>query len=125
MHDIVVGGDVDVSGARKTRCSDLGGDDLAAQPVTVVVGVAVVHHDGDVLLDQLEHIFDGEVLAAVVTCAAEGGGHGMGALGEVLVSADGGLNGWGVEIRDVERVGEGIRLQFADVVFVSVGIDVV
>lgn len=125
VRDVVAGDEVDVAGGGEARGADLVGDDFAAQPVAVVVGVAGEHDDGEVLLDECEHVLDGAVFAAVVAGGAEGGGDGAGALGEVLVGADGGLDGGGVEVGDVEGIGEGVGLQFADVVFVSVGVDVV
>lgn len=125
MYDIVVRQDVDVARVREARGSDLVGNDLAAQPIAIVVGVPRIHHDGEILLYQLEYVFNSAVFPSVVAGGTESSGYGAGALGEVLVSANGGLNGWRVEISYVKRVWEGIRLQLADIVLVSVGIDVV
>ena len=125
VHDFVAGTDVDIAGAGEAGGVDLVGNNFAAEPIAVVVGVAGIHHNRNILLQELAHVLDGAGFPPIVPRSPESRADGTGRLGEVLVGTNSGLNFWGVEVLDVEQVREWIGLELADVVLVAIEHDVV
>lgn len=118
----VRGGDIRVTGVGVAGGGDERGEGLDADPVADVVGVAVVEDDVDARGDERGERGGRVWVAGVVARGGEGGADDGGGVGEVDDGADGALDGGAVEVVGVVVVGEGVRGEFARVVFVAAGV---
>ena len=137
VNDAVRCADIRKPRTIKTSNVDFVSDDLASKPIAaascqplqpklnprvdlLIIGITSIQENINILVQQFFDRLHSSIFPIVVTSSSESFVHRLRGFREILECANGGLDFRGVEIIDVELVGEGVGHQLADIILVAV-----